>query len=518
MKRRNQPVFWRGEIDTYGTNKMTHMGQIFLINKLFVILQKTVGVLKRFYLLLAMLFTLGCSQIPVVIDYTSKYWTVMVYAAADCDLESNLLIDVEELKRGTNNNVNIVVLIDRSEKYSDDASVFGENFSDTRLYLIISKRAIRLDGKEEFPEITRNSNYEANMGDPITLKKFINYCKKQFPADNYALVMGGHGDGARSRSTTDVSRAISIDENADGYGNSDLLFIGEITDHLTNKESVNLLVLDACLMGTIEVAYQFRPNINKFGAEFLVASPPKMWGPGLKYDAIFSRISESAKAGYYSSQSLTPLDFGTIIIEEQAKIFEKHSKYDSALSLFDLSKSVAVKESIDDLSKSLYLYKNELEKIRGAYYKSDLIHYFDLYYSSEWLDWPYFDLYDLCSKIAEYPAFPENVKRKALDAMLDIDEFVVASYAGAYYSGFVGGKNGVSIFFPNGALNWKEQYWYNAIRTQGVFGGGEHYGALDWCADGAAAGNNTVENWFELLDSFFDETNDSSGGVNGYQY
>ncbi|MBP7554141.1 MAG: clostripain [Spirochaetes bacterium] len=474
--------------------------------------------MKRRYLLLTILFAFGCSQIPVVIDYTSKYWTVMVYATADCNLESYLLTDVEELKRGTNNNVNIVVLIDRSETYSDDEAVFGENFSDTRLYQVLSDHIFRLDGGSEFPEISRSSNYEANMGDPNTLKKFINFCKAQYPADNYALVMGGHGDGARSRSIREVSRAISLDENADGYGNSDLLFIGEIADNLTSKESVNLLVLDACLMGTIEVAYQFRPNIDKFGAEYMVASPPNMWGPGLKYDVIFSRISESAKTGYYSSRSLTPLDFGTIIVEEQAKIFEKYSDYDSALSLFDLLKATAAKASIDDLSKSLYLYESEMNGIRDPAYDFQLISY-----SSEWLNHPYFDLYDLCEEIGKNSAF-SSLSQKVSAALSNIDELVVASYAGESFVDFKTGKNGISIFFPNGGaysndtLNWSEQLWYNAIHTQEVFGSGEHYGALDWCSDGAIAGNNIIENWFELLDSFYDGTNDLSGGANGYQY
>lgn len=449
----------------------------------------------------------------------------MVYASADCNLEPYLLTDVEELKRGTNNNVNIVVLMDRSVTYSENASVFGENFSDTRIYQVLSNNCFRLDGGAEFPEISRSSNYEGNMGDPQTLKKFISFCKAKFPADNYALVMGGHGDGTRSRSTTDVTRAISWDDN-DSFGNSNMLYIGEIADNLTSKESVNLLVLDACLMGTIEVAYQFRPNIDKFGAQYLVASPPNIWGNGLKYDAILSRIAESAKTGYFSSSSLTPLDFGTIIVEEQTKVFEKYSyiKSDSALSLFDLSKVEAVKASIDDLSKSIYSYKTETTAIRDSAYDSNLIAYFNIY-SGEWLNWAYFDLYDLCEKIGNNAVF-SAYSQKVSTALNNIDEFVVASYAGDYFSNFnfKTSKNGVSIFFPNGeaiingTLSWSDQLWYNAIHTQDVFGSGDHYGALDWCADGAASGNNIVENWFELLDSFFDETNDATGGVNGYQY
>ena len=478
--------------------------------------------MKRYYLLLTILLIFGCSQIPVNIDM--KYWTIMVYASADCNLEPYLLTDVEELKRGTKNNVNIVVLMDRSVTYSEDASVFGENFSDTRLYQVLSNNCFRLDGEAEFPEITRSSNYEANLGDPNTLKKFINFCKAQYPADNYALVMGGHGDGTRSLSSGETSRAISYDEN-DSFGNSDMLYTGEITDNLTSKESVNLLVLDACLMGTIEVAYQFRPNIDKFGSDYLVASPPNIWARGLNYDAILSKIGYSG-SGSISPVVLNPVDFGKIIINEQTKVFEKYSDYTlkQALSLFDLSKVVAVKASIDDLSKSIYSYKTETIGIRDSAYDSNLIAYFNLY-SGEWQNWAYFDLYDLCEKIGNNAVF-SVYSQKVSTALNNIDEFVVASYAGDYFSNFnfKTGKNGVSIFFPNGeaiingTLSWSEQLWYNAIHTQDVFGSGDHYGALDWCADGATSGNNIVENWFELLDSFFDETNDATGGVNGYQY
>lgn len=101
--------------------------------------------------------------------------TIMYYCDADNNLESSLLSDIEEMKKGyvNNPNLNLVTLIDRSSRYTSDKTVFGEDFEDARLYKIEHNKTKRLDGGKEFPEITLNSNYEANMGDADTLKNSL---------------------------------------------------------------------------------------------------------------------------------------------------------------------------------------------------------------------------------------------------------------------------------------------------------------------------------------------------------
>ncbi|MCD3235454.1 hypothetical protein G8V06_15505, partial [Clostridium botulinum D/C] len=44
------------------------------------------------------------------------------------------------------------------------------------------------------------------------------------------------------------------------------------------------------------------------------------------------------------------------------------------------------------------------------------------------------------------------------------------------------------------------------------------YGKLSWCKDGQDSKKNTVGNWFELLDSWFDTSNGVDGGFNHYQW
>ena len=56
--------------------------------------------------------------------------------------------------------------------------------------------------------------------------------------------------------------------------------------------------------------------------------------------------------------------------------------------------------------------------------------------------------------------------------------------------------------------------WYNALEVDR-----NGYGRYAWCLDGAEASNGEVENWFELMDAWFDDaTDDSPGGANGYAW
>ena len=114
-----------------------------------------------------------------------------------------------------------------------------------------------------------------------------------------------------------------------------------------------------------------------------------------------------------------------------------------------------------------------------------------------------------------------------------VNNLVVYSFAGSYFSGFENGKNGIGIFFPDGdstyydpvdgaKTHWEYQWWYNSIDTNTDYAEGYLYGKLDWCKydmnKNTTNSINTVENWFEMLDSWYDSVNDSSGGDNSYQW
>ncbi|AOR25190.2 clostripain [Clostridium taeniosporum] len=472
-----------------------------------------------------------------------KKLTIMFYCDADNNLEPNLLLDLQEMKEGyvDNPNLNLIALVDRNDGYVDDSSVLGEDFSDTRMYKIERNKAIRIDGGDEFPEITKTSNYEGNMGDAHTLKKFIDSCKDQYPADKYALIVSNHGGGARDDKKEGVKnpKAVCWDET----DNNDCLYTAEISDVLTDDESVDVLAYDACLMGTAEVAYQYRPGNGSFSANTMVASAPVVWGYGFDYKKIFSRLKsgggdngrkDSTLGGrekYFDPSKVTDLQLGAIMVEAQRDSVEKANVNSQALSCFDLSEIESVKDSVDELSRALWKEdkKTDIENIRGRNRNVHLINYFNQNSSREWMAYPYFDLYDLCKSITESNKFSDNIKDLAKKVMKNVDNTTVYSYAGSKFKGFTEGKNGLSIFLPDGSRwytdsfsymsfpCWQGQSWYNSIDTTNIKRN-YLYGKLSWCKDGETAKINDVGNWFELLDSWFDTSNDKTGGLNRYQW
>lgn len=469
-----------------------------------------------------------------------KAWTIIYYSDADNDLEGPLLDDIQEMKEGlqANADIYVIVLIDRTPGSSNNTTVFGEDFTDTRIYEILPDSYMRIDGRKQFPEITEKSNYEANMGDPETLQKFIQFCKATYPADNYALFLSNHGSGSRSIDPSGldlIEKAICFDDSSGG----DALYTAEITDVLTSAESVNFMAFDACLMATAEVAYQYRPGTADFSADYLLASAPNVWGAGFAYKAVFTRLNilggdngeaDSILGGNEANinpTTMTAEDLGAVFLEEQKDDTLSAGSLGDAqsLTLMNLANASAVKTAVDTLAVSLAAEKADMETLRGSLAVTDVLEYFNEIDEGEWISSPYFDLYDLAEKISLSGSFSGTIQTNASAVMTAVDNFIVHSFGNSDFAGFIEGQSGVSIFFPDGDRlysgdpQWGYQWWYNALNTASVLGPAFVYGKLAWCQDGLNAATLTVGNWFELMDSWFDVPQGTSPtGYNGYQW
>lgn len=434
-------------------------------------------------------------------------WTILYYAGGCNSSEETLLQDLREIQSSVCDNAGyrIIMLIDRVEGFSSDAITFNEDFTDTRLYEITSKGFRRINGAGYLPEITTTSGYDANMGDAHTLKNFIRFGKHYYPANQYALFVYSHGDG--------------ISFSADIESDRDALYPAEITDVLSESESVSLMAMDVCSMAVIEVAYQWRPAKGKFSVDYLVASAPVSapWD----YTTIISRLSN--KENGVDAMDLSALDFGKLLIEE----IRKNQPWCS-WGLFDLGKVEAAKEAIDAFIQRVPTEKLTISLSEVRPKTIDYLPTFDPqnmpYYK---MRIPYFDVYDLFTQL-------KMQMNEQYHPMLDqarnaIDEMVVTSF---YATGgnflkrtqhFTDGKNGLSIFFSFGSeeypytkqTHWAEQQFYSPHKVSLTDG----YGNLAWCYDGATPANKKAENWFELLDAMYDDGGIAKGnGPNGYQY
>lgn len=435
-------------------------------------------------------------------------WTVLVYGCQDNDSEESFGPDMADLRAGlvAPGGVQVFCLVDRSPKYSDSAHGFGENFDDTRLYHLTRESAVRVDGGEQLPEITAHSTHEADTGDAVTVRQFVRWAKAHHPARNYALIFYSHGNGVRWC--------------PDEQSGSDL-FPAELTDVLGEEDSLDLVVFDVCEMSGIENAYQWRPRPGVFSVDVVVGTP--MAGFPFPWHRIMRRIrpgeSPAGEEPWHDPTTLTAEDFGRLVVDET----RRHREFEistgehpaemvrvvqrEAMSCLDLRRSEQVKDAVDDLARALAADETGKEVLglaRGsANADSQAVHYNDTYV----------DLYDLAERLARADVSAEITQRAG--AVRDAtDALVVHSYGLAAYEGFEPGKHGVYVVLPRetGPTTW--QRWYHPSRPQGQAG---LYGNYAWCRDGAEAANATVENWFELLDAWYD-TDDDAGGGNGYRW
>ncbi len=208
-------------------------------------------------------------------------WLVMVYMAADNNLDPYALEDVIEMQKiGSSANLKITVLMDRVD-YGD--------WSEARRFLV--RRPEDQGGKPSWDLSlpTCASAGEPNMGDPKTLTDFVKWSLETHPQPNTMLVIWNHGGGWRSTdgaapvrklhplrvSRQKNSRGIAWDDTNGG----DFLEMREVRAALEPFPPLTVIGADACLMGMMEVAYELRER-----SAYFIGSQDLEPGEGWPYD------------------------------------------------------------------------------------------------------------------------------------------------------------------------------------------------------------------------------------------
>ncbi|MCR5612038.1 MAG: peptidase C11 [Clostridiales bacterium] len=152
-----------------------------------------------------------------------------------------------------------------------------------------------------------------NMTDPATLSDFINYCKKEFPANRYMLIFWDHGGGSLS-----------------GYG-YDQNFSGSMTLDKINKALkdggtvFDFIGFDACLMATMETAL-----VTEQYADYLIGSEETEPGCGWYYTNWLTELSKNT--------SISTVKLGKRIVDDFNDVCKKNNAGDATtLSIIDLA-------------------------------------------------------------------------------------------------------------------------------------------------------------------------------------
>lgn len=358
-----------------------------------------------------------------------KSWTFIVYMAADNSLEASAIADFNEMENAKlPDNSNVLVLLDRSKSF--DAT--NDDWSDTRLFevsydknssnKIISKRL----SCEEL-DISKDSEVELDMANKNTLSNLLKFALRKYNADEYALIIWGHGTGWRNTNQSASNyvggyKAFAIDE-----GNSEQTYMSisnlrQGIENGMNGKKLSFLGFDTCFGICLESAYEFR-NCAKIMAGTTSIEPESGWN----YESFFNEL----KAGY------SVFDIADSL-ENQFK--KQYSNYSGAtFCVLDLDKCENLILSFNDFCATA------ASKIDSYAKRDDFISIFqDKCVSYKPLGFPCDFYVDSKSLVEQIALYDNSLSEKAENLKTSFDEFILSSWSskndfcspGVFYSVF----------------------------------------------------------------------------------
>ncbi|MDD1728974.1 MAG: clostripain-related cysteine peptidase [Methanospirillum sp.] len=163
---------------------------------------------------------------------------------------------------------------------------------------------------------------QANMGNGSSLGTFLTAIRSGYQYDRVFLILIGHGE---------AYTGMLFDQNHD----EDPLSIAEMVDGLEDGGfNVEVIGLDTCLMGTLEVVSQLSGYTR-----YLIASEESEPAEGWRYDSFIS---------YLASHPDAPIvDLGNSLL----KTYFENPALGKTLSVLDLDEAGVVTSSLEKLSK-----------------------------------------------------------------------------------------------------------------------------------------------------------------------
>lgn len=388
------------------------------------------------------------------LSFDEKTWTFILYICADNSLSECALDDINEVEAAIESvDANVLILVDQ---YSN---------SDTRAYRaeydplgpqnssLVSEQIPLGDIYAAWDGLT-----ELNLAKPDTLLHFSEWAIDSYPAERLALVLWDHGDGwkrklAAGRMTKDICY--------DGY---DAMDISELQSALASLQqntgkTLDIIGMDACLMGMVEVAYQLEDL-----CQVVIASEESVPWDGWDY-AFLSELSPGA--------DLSPKELAIHIVDYFYRSYTDGYPYPSDDSFVVFSAVDTAKfadgfvAALEELAQLLIAsMEQNKSKVRDAYMSS--------YRMQDY--WYYVDFTDFMLAL-DHQDISDAISDAAQDAANEHDELIFHHRAGdglPYCSG-------LSIYFESEEYSYDDRY------------DGDR-GFLDFTAD-------TL--WDEMLKSFY---------------
>ena len=222
----------------------------------------------------------------------------MAYLSGDNDLEQTTEGYLQRLREvGSTARVNVVAQIDGRR-----------HAADTRRVAVGSR-----DGTGE--RVWRLG--EVDMGTVRAVADFVQWAKATLPARQYALIMVGHGSGVLdlpgdSAGAAVVLRGFGPDESAGDY-----LSVHQLGEALRlahesapgGTPGLDVVCLDACLTGAIEIAYELRSS-----ARYLTCVEGILQHPGAPCERVLASL--------VAAPDLAPREFAIQYVREMGRFWD----------------------------------------------------------------------------------------------------------------------------------------------------------------------------------------------------
>ena len=356
-----------------------------------------------------------------------KTRTLMVYLAGDNNLSGHMQKNISSMMSAWKKSYNANIVI-----YFDAPNAAPELYT------------FRFNGKEVEKQVLKTYE-EMDSADPEVLKKILNEMQDLYPSDSYGLILGSHASGwipsggsGRSSRMLYAEPVLTRSFGTDYTGPNEMDTRDMAKAIPFNKENLEFILFDACLMSSIEVLYDLRDK-----AKYVIASPaelpapgfpyarvmPYFWGKGTNLEKDLVKVCDEFW-DYYNTYNAANR-FGTIAL----------IKMDGMEHLFDLTREVlqGKKENVATIDKN-------------AVYCYPMVEYFK---------------YDRFFDLGEYMKYMTEGREGLYKEYLDFLDNQVVIYKNVtnpfYYTEIPEEKfSGIATYIPLGIDEWRDEtgaYW-----------------------------------------------------------
>lgn len=378
-------------------------------------------------------------------------WLILFYFDADDDvIEKSVFTDLNEIERvGSTHRVHLVAQIDRYRGGFGG----GGNWSKAHRYYLTQDPDLKKLNSPLLADLG-----EVNMADGATLVDFVVWAIQSYPARRVALILSDHGLGWPGGFSDMDSGGNGPHDLALAEMFGDSLWLMEMDDALTEirrrtgRAQLDLIGLDACLMGTLEVYATLAPH-----ARYVVASeevePDLGWAyasflmqlafdPEMDAAALARAIVDSY---IFKDEVITDDDARQEFIAENLTVKRASAEDVARLMSADTTLSAVESAALPDLLRALddLVYavarvdQNRVAKAR-AYAQA-----FENALGDEGTPSPYIDLGHFVATLLD--AEPDRAERSAGERLLAaLDRAVIAERHGEERPG----ATGISLYFP----------------------------------------------------------------------